>query len=242
MLADVDDRATRARCLPPPRGAVTAASRGLGVTRGPSRARPRRLAGFALAAGLMLASTTAPAQSAVTLYGGARGGGAFTDQNHGDANVDLGSGAAASASFDWLFADGRQGQVFYSFQRSSLPGSVANRPGDINLDISYLHLGGRVFFDEGYTTSGGYAVGGLGITYLSPSLAGLSSEVRPSMNIGVGWQWMLSKQVALRTELRGYVTLVNSSGGFFCSGGCTVSIRGDTLTQVEAMVGVSFGF
>ena len=32
------------------------------------------------------------------------------------------------------------------------------------------------------------------------------------MNIGLGYQWMLSKQVALRTEVRGYWTLIHSSG------------------------------
>jgi hypothetical protein len=53
---------------------------------------------------------------------------------------------------------------------------------------------------------------------------------------------MLSRQIALRTELRGYLTLINSSGGFFCSGGCVVSIRGDTLTQVEGLLGLSFAF
>jgi hypothetical protein len=53
---------------------------------------------------------------------------------------------------------------------------------------------------------------------------------------------MLSRQVALRTELRGYLTLLNSSGGFVCSGGCVVAIRGDTMSQVEGMLGLSFGF
>ena len=62
------------------------------------------------------------------------------------------------------------------------------------------------------------------------------------MNLGLGYQWMLSKQLAVRTEVRGYVTLVHSSGGFFCSGGCVVAIRGDTMLQVEGMVGLSYGF
>ena len=202
----------------------------------------RALVAVAFAVVLVAISTPSSAQSAVTLYGGARGGGDFTDQNHGDTTVRLDSGGAASASFDWVFSDGRQGQVFYSFQRSALPGSVANRAGDITVNVSYLHLGGRAFFDEGYNSSGSYVVGGLGITQLSPSLSGLSSEIRPSINVGVGYQWMLSRNVALRTEVRGYATLVNSSGGFFCSGGCVVSIRGDSLVQVEGLVGVSFGF
>ena len=202
----------------------------------------RALVRFAIAAGLALASSAPAAQGAVTLYGGARGGGEFIDDNAGATVIKLDSGATVSLSFDWPLADGRQAQIFYSFQRSALPGSVLNRSGDVAVNISYLHGGGRVFFAGTHATTGSYVVGGLGITHLSPSLGGLSSEVRPSMNLGLGQQWMLSKEVALRIELRGYLTLVNSSGGFFCSGGCVVSIRGDTMTQVEGLLGLSFGF
>ena len=201
------------------------------------------LARSAIAAALALACSAVAAQGAVTLYGGVRGGGDFADQNANDASVKLDSGAAASLSYDWVVDDGRQAQLFASLQRSALPGSVANRPSDIAVDVGYLHIGGRVFFDGSHATSGSYLVGGLGITVLSPALDGLSSEVRPSMNVGLGHQWMLSRQLALRTELRGYLTLVNSSGGFFCSGGaCVVKIRGDTLLQVEGMLGLSYAF
>ena len=203
----------------------------------------RVLVRSAFAAGLVLAASAAAAQGVVTLYGGARGGGEFFDQNAGDAVVKLDSGAAGALSFEWLLADGRLAQVLYSYQRSALPGSVANGTGDLAVNISYLHLGGRVYFDGTDVESGSYLVGGLGITHLAPSLHGLSSEVRPSMNLGLGYQWMLSKKVALRTEVRGYVTLIHSSGGFFCSGGgCVVSIRGDTMLQVEGMLGLSYGF
>jgi hypothetical protein len=85
-------------------------------------------------------------------------------------------------------------------------------------------------------------VGGLGATVLSPSLQGTSTQIKPSMNVGLGYQWPLGRTVALRTELRGYFTLINSSGQFFCSGGCVVSIQGDAMTQVEAMIGLTFGF
>jgi hypothetical protein len=208
--------------------------------------RPRPA--IVLAAGLVAASaasaaaTAPPGQNAVTLYGGVRGGGDLIDQTSGETTVTLGSGPTASASFEWLLADGRQAEIFYSYQRSSLPASLVGGTSDVHLGVSYLHAGGRVFFDGGYATNGGYLVGGLGVTYFSPDLQGLSSEVRPSMNLGLGYQWMLSRQVAFRTEMRGYVTLVNSSGGFLCSGGCTFSIRGDALTQFEGMAGLSYGF
>jgi hypothetical protein len=197
----------------------------------------------AIAAALALASSAASAQGALTLYGGARGGGDFTDQNAGDTSVKLDSGAAAALSYDWALDDGRQAQVFTSFQRSALPGSVAGRTSDVAVNVSYLHIGGRVFFDGTHAVGGSYLVGGLGITHFAPSLDGLSSEIRPSMNVGLGHQWLLSRQLALRTELRGYLTLVNSNGGFFCSGGaCVVKIRGDTLLQVEGLVGLSYAF
>jgi hypothetical protein len=208
------------------------------------RRRPfgERMKRLIVASALVLASSASLAQGVVTLYGGARAGGEFTDENDGGATIKLDSGAAGSLSFDWLLADGRQAQLFYSYQRSALPGSVSNRSSDVAVHISYLHIGGRVFFEGTDVESGSYLVGGLGITHLSPRLDGLSSEVRPSLNLGLGYQWMLSRQVALRTEVRGYVTLVNSSGGFFCSGGCVVSIRGDTMTQVEGMLGLSYSF
>lgn len=206
-------------------------------------ARHRAFIRSAIAAALALASFAAAAQGALTLYGGVRGGGDFTDQNASDASIQLKSGAAAALSYDWVLDDGRQAQVFYSFQRSALPGSVAGRPGDIAVNIGYLHIGGRVFFDGTPMASGSYLVGGLGVTHFAPSLDGLSSEVRPSLNVGLGHQWLLARQLALRAEVRGYLTLVNSNGGFFCSGGaCIVKIRGDTLLQVEGLLGLSYAF
>ena len=208
-------------------------------------ARLRACAGLlvrgGLVAGLALLATATAAQTAMTLYGGARSGGEFEDAGNGDA-FSLGSGAAVSASVDWRLKDGQLGQVFYSFQRSALPGEAFGQPAEVAVNISYLHLGGRVFFEGDARQGGAYLVGGLGATFFSPGLSGLSNEVRPSGNLGVGWQWTLAPNIALRTELRGYLTLINTSGNFLCSGGCVVSIRGDTMTQAEALLGLSIGF
>ena len=209
-------------------------------------ARSRAVAGLvargALVAGLLVSAVAASAQGAITFYGGARGGGEFDDAS-GNGNVfKLKSGAAWSASVDWPLDDGRQGQLFYSYQRSALPGKAFGQPTEVAVNVSYLHLGGRVFFDGDPTQGGGYVVGGIGATFFAPGLAGLSNEVRPSANLGVGYQWTLTRNIALRTELRGYLTLINANGGFFCSGGCVVSISGKTLAQGEALLGVSVGF
>jgi len=196
----------------------------------------------ALAAGLARAASAAAAQVSATFYGGTGSGGGFVDRNAGDATVDLDGGVAAALSLDWDLRDGRQAQLFVGTQRSALPGSVAGTAGDVPLRLTVLHAGGRVFLGGSPAGGGLYGVGGLGLTHLSPGLAGLVDEWRPSMNVGLGWQWAPVPQVALRAELRGIVTLVNSGGGFFCSGGCVVAISGDTLTQVEALLGLSVGF
>jgi hypothetical protein len=196
----------------------------------------------ALVAALVVSVGAASAQTSVTIYGGARGGGGFDDASGNGNTFKLKSGAAASASVDWLLDDGRVAQLFYSFQRSALPGKAFGQSADVAVNVSYLHLGGRAYFEGDARNGGGYVVGGLGATFFSPGLGGLSDEVRASANVGLGWEWPLARNVAVRTELRGYLTLINSSGQFFCSGGCVVSIRGTTLAQAEGMVGVSIGF
>jgi len=192
-----------------------------------------------------LGAASAPGNdNAVTLYGAWRSGGDFTDTTS-QQSLGLASSAAGAISLDFALDASRQVQWYLSHQRTELDLSAASTsastPNPMPLQLTYLHLGGTNFF-EGSLGKGPYVVGGLGLTLFTPGLDGLSNEVRPSMNLGLGYQWPLGQRIALRAEVRGYVTLVNSGGGFFCSGGCVVSIQGDTLTQGEVQLGLSFGF
>jgi hypothetical protein len=179
------------------------------------------------------------AQNALTLYGGYRGGGSFQQGTSPFDSISLQSSATGSISLDFGLDAMRQVQIFASYQSTELE-ATATTPV-VPMTVSYLHLGGTNYF-EGAVGRGAYVVGGLGVTRLAPGLSGLSAEYRPSMNLGLGYQWPISGALSLRAELRGYFTLVNSSSSLFCSGGCVVSIKGDGLTQAEAMVGLSYGF
>lgn len=177
----------------------------------------------------------------VTVYGGYRGGGNFTDANTGQS-LSLESNGAVSLALDLPLDAARQYQIFFSRQHTNLKLDTAPFAGSnkLPMDIYYLHIGGTFFFD-GEAGKGAYVVGGLGATLFNPG-EGLKSELYPSINVGVGYQWPLGNTFAVRVEARGYGTLVNSSSGVFCSGGCVVSIKGDSVGQGEMMLGLSARF
>ena len=208
---------------------------------------PERRSQRCLAAGLML-SIALPVHAqttTVTTYAGYRGSGqGLRSSTPSDVPLRLASSAAGSLSIDWALDSARQLELFASNQQTELLTSAAGgaAPQRLPIRLSHLHVGGTNFI-EGRVGHGAYVVGGLGVTQLTPGLAGYESEIRLSMNLGVGYQWSLSPLMALRTELRGYATLINSSGSFLCSGGgCTVSIKGNTLTQAEALLGLAWSF
>jgi hypothetical protein len=190
---------------------------------------------------IVLPAVASAAERALTVYGGYRDGGSFTDVET-SRDVDLEGSGAVSLALDFGLDKSRQYQIFFSHQRTELSlrdAPAANRDA-VDMSVSYLHVGGTNFW-EGSVGKGPYVVGGLGATFYDPS-SGFDSELRPSLNLGIGLEHPLGKSLALRFEARGYATWVNSRGGFFCSGGCVISISGDVVVQGEFMLGVSARF
>lgn len=192
---------------------------------------------FAAIALLVLLAPPALAQVSATVFGGySVSEGIDNDASGKRARVK--SGAAVSVAADYVLDSSRQLQLFYGQQNTTLdPGSVAR----FDFDVRYLHLGGTYFFD-GPIGRGPYAVGGIGATHFSPNLNGLRSETRASLNVGFGYLWPFGSAIALRAEARAFVTLLNSSGGLFCSGGCTVLLSGDAFVQGQALLGLTARF
>ena len=198
-----------------------------------------------LAAGLAAAPFVANAQSALTIYGGYRGGGGFDDAVTGQS-IDVKEAGSLAASIDLPIDATRQYQFLVSHQKAKFeaaaqPGTSTAAIDGQSLSVTYFHVGGTNYF-SGQVGRGAYVVGGIGATLFSPGANGYSDEWRPSANIGIGYEWPLAQNVSLRAEARGYITLVNSDGSLFCSGGCVVSVKGDTFTQGEALLGLSMRF
>jgi Outer membrane protein beta-barrel domain len=187
---------------------------------------------------LLLVMPPAAAQIGASVFGGYSVSEGLDNQVTGE-RAHVSSAASFGVSFDYDLDAARELQLFYGQQSTTVdPGAGGPR---FDMDVRYLHLGGTYFFD-GPIGRGPYAVGGLGVTYLSPSLGGLSSETRASMNVGFGYLWPLSSTVGLRAEARAFITLLNSSSALFCSGGCVVLLSGDAFAQGQAMLGLTVKF
>jgi hypothetical protein len=185
------------------------------------------------------AVVAAPKDSNVTVYAGYRFSGGFTDVNTGKT-WELTEGPSFAVAADFAIDPKTQWEIFISHRNSSLRASGFSPVADnISLGVTYYHLGGTYFVDN--IGKGVYVAGGLGATHFDPG-ADLSSALRFSLNLGVGYMIPLGQTLAVKLEGRGYVTLVNSSSAFLCSGGCVVQIKGDTLTQGEAMAGLVWRF
>ncbi|HKW38517.1 MAG TPA: hypothetical protein VJO54_11970 [Burkholderiales bacterium] len=176
----------------------------------------------------------------VTVYGGYRFSGGFTDVNTGKS-WELSEGPSFALAADFGIDRKTQWEVFYSYRNSALRASgFAPAQNDIGLGVTYLHVGGTYFVDQ--IGRGAYVVGGLGLTNLAPHQSGLGSETKFSLNLGFGYMIPLGERLGIKLEGRGYATLVNSSGGLFCSGGCVISIKGSTLSQGELLAGITARF
>lgn len=193
---------------------------------------------WALGAVLLCAAMPAAAQASVTLFAGYAGTNGI-DNATNSTSADIDDAATFGVAIGIPFDASRELQLLYNQQSTTLTPGGGAAPFD--LTVRYLHVGGTVFVDRA-VGQGFYAVGGVGMTQFSPGTGGYSNEYKPSANLGVGYYLPLGDRFALRAEARGYVTFVNSSGGFLCSGGCVVVLKSDAVTQVEAKVGLMARF
>lgn len=192
----------------------------------------------ASAATALLAAGPAAAQVSVSVYGGYLASTGLENAAT-QSSADVKSAGAFMLVLGTDLDAGRELQLQFAQQSTTLSPGGGTAPFD--LTVRYLHVGGTAFAGQPIGR-GFYAVGGIGATFFSPSASGYGSETKPSANLGFGYYWPLTDQVALRAEARGFFTLVDSSGGFLCSGGCVAVIKGDLFTQYGAMLGLTARF
>jgi hypothetical protein len=205
--------------------------------------------GSTLAFGLLVVSTTVPAQSPapilryeVTPFVGFRMGGSFTRIDTGQS-VKVDEHGSQALTFDVLANDSTLYELFYGRQSTQLVGAGST---PARLRVEYLHIGGLVPF-EGTPRLNPYFGGGLGFTHFSPDPSRGSDDTRFSLSLALGVRVPLNPHFSLRFEGRGYMTLIPANTAIFCrsdqNGGlCAVHLQGAAFFQADLLAGAAFAF
>lgn len=147
--------------------------------------------------------------------------------------------ASYGGSLSYNIGDQGYGPEFlFSHQNSDIvtsPGGIAR--ANINLN-EWALLGFRELRRPG-SKAVPFGDVGIAISDLSAS-AGGGSSTRVAAVFGLGAKVFPNPNFGLRFDARGYLTFVNSSGGFFCGtgGGCGVSYSGSVFFQADLGGGI----
>lgn len=191
---------------------------------------------------VLLAAGTGQAQDrSLTVMGGYQFGGEFEDEATGD-EVELDETPNFTVLLNLPYELDTEFEYVFSRQATSLQAS-GQFSGDelFDLDVYYLHVGGIALVNPDRVEP--YVSGSLGLTHMRPSDSGLDSETRFSLSLGGGVRVPLGERLALRFDLRGFVTMLNGGGSLFCTdGNCNVRIVSDGFLQYAASAGIAFRF
>ncbi|WOH39402.1 outer membrane beta-barrel protein [Thalassotalea fonticola] len=181
----------------------------------------------------------------ITIFAGQRTSDNFEDdedleEGEEPFEVDFLNDASAGIILGWEFDYNRTGELLFSHSNTEFDGDI--QLDDMEISISYLHIGGTVTVSEGKVPI--YIGGGLGIAHLAPGDGSLDSETRPSANLGIGAKFNFSESFSLRLDARGYATFFDSDGYLFCSGnkGCVMRTNSNMWLQGEFTAGLTYRF
>lgn len=186
-------------------------------------------------------SSAAPVASAtrgieVAPFTGHRYGGGFQDANTA-ARFELADAAGYGLLLDFDSEPDKQIEVFLSHQDTHLAttGPFTGNPL-FDLTIDYYHIGGLYMLPEGgrmLPFVRPFISGTFGLTRMAPKRSDLTTENRLSLALGGGAKFFFTKSLGLRVDMRGIYTMLNSDTSVFCSGGCTIKVRGNGFVQTE---------
>jgi hypothetical protein len=200
-----------------------------------------KLRAVCLAGWLLVSAAAAHAQALfeVSPFYGYRWGGEL--ETAGGQTLGLEAGRAYGLALDYTpnqEAD-LKFELLWSRQDSAVDLSSVGGLSHVRVSVDEFQIGGVLEGSQGRLH--GYVTGLIGASLFGPE--GLDSEVRFSLSIGGGVKFFLMRNLALRADLRGYCTVVESDSAFISSGGVTVvRFSGNSLWQGEVSGGITLAF
>lgn len=180
--------------------------------------------------GCIITTSTYAAGLQIAPFYGYRFGGSLTNAQTGESlEVDAAPSVGATMSVP-LPKRGEFIEFLYSYQDSELNQRLQNATIGVRTEEWQLGLNREFPSDDDRLKP--FLVGLLGVTNIDFS-HNLGSESLFSMGLGGGIKYFPAKNVALRLDVRGFVSFTDGSGGIACSGGCVASYHGSTFLQGE---------
>lgn len=194
-----------------------------------------------LAGSLLLFTLCAQAQGrfGISPFYGYRWGGGLETVNGQDISFQDGRAYGLSLDYAPLHSPDLKLEALWSRQDSSIDLHGFRGENRIGLTIDEFQIGALV--ERPYGKWHPYLDALFGASLFGPD--GADSETRFSLSIGGGVKYFLLKNLALRADLRGYCTVVESDSAFISVGGVTVvHFSGSSLWQGEISGGVTLSF
>jgi hypothetical protein len=155
-------------------------------------------------------------------------------------DTDLEAGPAYGLSLNYAPDDSDMKlELFWSRQDSGLDFNGAGGLNHIDMAVDEFMIGGVYEHGQGRLRETFTAL--VGATMFSPEVG--EREARFSFGVGLGVKYYLMKNLALRADLRGYGTVVESDSAFISTGGITVAyFSGSAIWQGEVAGGITLSF
>jgi hypothetical protein len=174
----------------------------------------------------------------ISPFYGYRFGGSFETSSGQDTDLEAGRSFGLSLDYAPHDSDVRL-ELFWSRQESGLDLDESGGRSHLDMTVDEFMLGG--VYEEGRGRLRGTVTALVGATVFDPDSGDL--QARFSVSLGLGVKYFLLKNLALRADLRGYMTYVESDTAFISSGERTVVyFSGSAIWQGEVSGGITLSF
>jgi hypothetical protein len=195
-----------------------------------------------LVAGLLATPVPLLAQTVeITPFGGYRIGGSIGEVG-GRAVVDDDGGPSIGVVVDVVFGSNTEGlrvEGVFSRERTRLKlrGGAFDPVTYADVEVDQILVGGIQELSDGRARP--FLSGLVGLTrYAAPG----DTEVRFAVGMGTGVKLFATRNIGLRLDARGYMTIVSTSGAAVCSGGCVIAFSVSPAFQGDLTAGLVLAF
>jgi hypothetical protein len=195
--------------------------------------------------GALLMAANAQAQSVeLTPFGGYRFGSGVGNVD-GAPVIDDDGGVSFGMVVDIPMgraADGRMFEALFSREqaRVTIQPTFFSPPLRAITTVDYMMIGMLQEIDPLPNAAASAFISGLvGLTRYA---AADDMEVRFSVGLGAGGRFFATRNLGVRIEGRGYMTIVDLGGAAACSGGCAIALRANPVFQADLTAGIIVRF